>query len=185
MRFDEYCVRRSRLSIQKYQRSVERQVAAEDQLKRIDIRAPQGGVVHQLAVHTISGVISPSEPLMLIVPEGDELTVEARIAPPDIDQLVVGQRAVLRFAAFNQRTTPEIDAVLSKVSADIAQDQKTGLAFYVARLAMPADEIARLKGLRLVPGMPVEVFIKTDQRTVMSYLVKPLHDQIMKAFRER
>ena len=164
---------------------VERQVAAEDQLKRIDIRAPQDGVVHQLAVHTIGGVVSASEPLMLIVPEGDELTVEARIAPPDIDQLAVGQPAVLRFAAFNQRTTPEINAVVSKLSADIAQDPKSGSSFYLARLAMPREEVDRLEGLRLVPGMPVEAFIKTRERTVMSYLLKPLHDQIVKAFRER
>jgi HlyD family secretion protein len=164
---------------------VERQVAAEDQLKRIDIRAPQSGMVHQLAVHTVGGVINPSEPLMLIVPEGDELTVEARIPPQDIDQLALGQRAVLRFAAFNQRTTPEIAGVVAKISADITQDPKTGAAFYVLRIAMPREEIARLNGLKLVPGMPVETFVQTGERTVMSYLVKPLHDQIMKAFRER
>ena len=153
---------------------VERQVAAEDQLKRIDIRAPQSGVVHQLAVHTVGGVINPSEPLMLIVPEGDELTVEARVAPQDIDQLALGQPAVLRFAAFNQRTTPEIVGVVAKISADVALDPKTGAAFYVLRIAMPREEIARLGGLKLVPGMPVETFVQTGERTVMSYLVKPL-----------
>src|SRR5206468_2864044 len=102
-------------------------------------RAPQSGVVHQLAVHTVGGVINPSEPLMLIVPEGDELTVEARIAPQDIDQLALGQRAVLRFAAFNQRTTPEIVGVVAKISADVTQDQKTGAAFYVLRIVMPRE----------------------------------------------
>jgi membrane fusion protein, type I secretion system len=164
---------------------VERQVAAEDQLKRVDIRAPQSGVVLQLAVHTVGGVINPSEPLMLIVPEGDELTVEARVAPQDIDQLALGQPAVLRFAAFNQRTTPEIVGVVAKISADVTQDPKTGAAFYVLRITMPREQIARLGGLKLVPGMPVETFVQTGERTVMSYLVKPLHDQIMKAFRER
>ena len=122
---------------------------------------------------------------MLIVPEGDELTVEARVAPQDIDQLALGQPAVLRFAAFNQRTTPEIVGVVAKISADVALDPKTGAAFYVLRIAMPREEIARLGGLKLVPGMPVETFVQTGERTVMSYLVKPLHDQIMKAFRER
>jgi HlyD family secretion protein len=164
---------------------VERKVAAEDQLKKVDIRAPQDGFVHQLAVHTIGGVVTPGEPIMLIVPEQDELTVEARIPPQEIDQLRVGQKAVLRFAAFNQRTTPEINGWVSRISADISQDQKSGVNYYLVRLTMPAAEVARLGELKLIPGMPVEVFIQTDQRTVMSYLVKPLQDQILKAFRER
>jgi membrane fusion protein, type I secretion system len=164
---------------------VERRVAAEDQLKRIDIRAPQAGVVHQLNVHTVGGVVTASEPLMLIVPETDELTVEAKIAPQNIDQLAVGQRATLRFSAFNQRTTPELNGVVTVISADIAQDQKTGATYYVVRISMPAEEVARLGALKLVAGMPVEAFVRTDDRTVMSYLVKPLHDQIVKAFRER
>jgi len=164
---------------------VERKVAAEDQLKRIDIRSPQRGTVHQISIHTVGGVISPSEQLMLIVPEDDLLTVEVRIAPQDIDQLRVGQRATLRFAAFNQRTTPEINGVVSRISADTAFDQKTGSSYYLGRIALPKEELARLEGLKVIPGMPVEAFIQTDTRSVMSYLVKPLHDQIVKAFRER
>jgi membrane fusion protein, type I secretion system len=164
---------------------VERKVAAEDQLKRVDIRAPQDGFVHQLAMHTVGGVVTPGEPIMLIVPEQDELTVEARIAPQDIDQLRVGQHATLRFSTFNQRTTPEINGWVSRISADVAQDQKSGVNYYLVRLTMPAAEVARLGELKLIPGMPVEVFIQTGQRTVMSYLVKPLQDQIAKAFRER
>ena len=164
---------------------VERKVAAEDQLKRIDIRAPQDGMVHQLSVHTVGGVITASEPIMLIVPEADDLTVEAKVPPQNIDQLRLGQPATLRFAAFNQRTTPEINGTITRIGADLTQDQKTGAAFYVVRITMPAEEIARLGGLKLVPGMPVEAFVQTDSRTVMSYLVKPLHDQIVKAFRER
>lgn len=164
---------------------VERKVAAEDQLKRVDLRSPQNGVVHQLSVHTIGGVIGPSELLMLIVPENDALTVEVRIAPQDIDQLRLGQRVSLRFSAFNQRTTPEITGTLSRISADISQDQKTGASYYVGRIQLPAVEIERLAGLKLLPGMPVEAFIQTADRTVLSFLVKPLHDQITKAFRER
>ena len=122
---------------------------------------------------------------MLIVPNSDELTVEARVAPQDIDQIASGQSAVLRFAAFNQGTTPEIMGVVSRVSADVSHDSRTGATYYVARVAMPAKEVARLKGLKLVPGMPVEVFIQTNERSVFSYLVKPMHDQIFKAFRER
>jgi HlyD family secretion protein len=164
---------------------VERRVAAEDQLRRIDIRAPQDGVVHQLAIHTVGGVASATEPLMLIVPEADELSVETRIVPQDIDQLMYGQPAVIRFAAFNQRTTPEITGVVTRISADTTQDARSGVSFYVVRIGLPGEELARLNGLQLVPGMPVEAFIRTSDRTVVSYLVKPLTDQITKAFRER
>jgi HlyD family secretion protein len=164
---------------------VERKITAEDQLKRIDIRAPQDGTVLQLAVHTIGGVINAGEQLMLVVPAADKLIVEAKIAPQNIDQVKVGQSAVLRFSAFEMRTTPEIFGTITVVSADTAQDQKTGTYFYTVRVEIPAEQIARLEGLRLVPGMPVEAFIQSDERTIISYLVKPLKDQIMKAFRER
>ena len=105
---------------------IERKVAAEDQLKRVEIRAPQDGVVHQLAVHTVGGVVSPSDPIMLIVPEADALSVEAKVSPQDIDQLRLGQSAGLRFSAFNQRTTPEISGTISRVSADVSTDQRSG-----------------------------------------------------------
>lgn len=164
---------------------VEKRIAAEDQLKRVAIRAPQDGVVHQLAIHTVGGVIGPGETVMLIVPRSDGLTVEARIQPQDIDQVRIGHRAVLRFTAFNQRTTPEISGEVSLVSADISQDQKTWASFYTVRIRPAAAELERLKGLRLVPGMPVESFVQTGERTVISYLTKPLIDQINKAWRER
>jgi HlyD family secretion protein len=164
---------------------VERRVAAEDQLMRTDIRAPQSGVVHQLMVHTIGGVITASEPAMLIVPEADDLTVEVRLPPQQIDQLALGQPAVLRFSAFNQRTTPEINGTVVRISGDIVADQKSGATYYLVHIATPPEEIARLDGLKLLPGMPVEAFIQTEARTVLSYLVKPLRDQVVKAFRER
>jgi HlyD family secretion protein len=164
---------------------LERKVAAEDQLMRIDIRAPQSGIVHQLNVHTVGGVITASEPAMLIVPEADDLTVEVKLPPQNIDQLVLGQPAVLRFSAFNQRTTPEINGVVKRISGDIVQDQKSGATYYLIHISTPIDEIARLDGLKLLPGMPVDAFIQTGNRTVLSYLTKPLHDQITKAFRER
>ena len=163
----------------------ERKIAAQDQLSRIDIRAPQSGFVHQLAIHTVGGVAAPGEPLMLIVPEGDDLAVEVKVAPPDIDQVASGQKAVLRFSAFNQRTTPEVEGVVHNVSADITQDRASGATYYIARIAMPQDELARLDGLKLVPGMPVEAFIRTGERTVLSFLVRPLEEQIAKSFRER
>jgi HlyD family secretion protein len=164
---------------------IERKVTAEDQLKRVDIRAPQGGVVHQLSVHTVGGVVSPAEPVMLIVPEADLLTVEAKVSPQDIDQLYVGQTASLRFTAFNQRMTPEIQGTVSRISADVTSDQRTGQNFYTARVSIIADELARLGRVKLLPGMPAEIFAKTYDRSVLSYFTKPLSDQIVRAFRER
>ena len=164
---------------------VERKIAAEDQLKRIDLRAPQDGVVHQLSIHTVGGVITPGEPVMLIVPVADDLQVEAKINPQDIDQLRYGQNAVLRFSAFNQRTTPEINGQLTRISSDITQDQKTGAAYYTIRVSVPEAELARLGNVKLIPGMPVETYVQTGQRTIMSYLTKPLTDQMNRAFREK
>jgi HlyD family secretion protein len=162
----------------------EKRVAAQDMLKRIEIRAPQTGKVHELSVHTVGGVISPGEPIMLIVPDADALTVEVRVSPQDIDQISVGQAAGLRFTAFNQRSTPELTGQVLRVSADVVVDPKTGVSFFTARIAVLPEEIAKLGSVRLVPGMPVEAFIRTNERTVLSYLVRPLYDQMMKAFRD-
>ena len=117
----------------------ERKVAAEDQLKRIDIRAPQDGVVHELAVHTIGGVIAPGAVIMLIVPDADSLVVEAKVDPADIDQLHLEQQAVLRFTAFNRRETPELTGVVEDISADLTEDERTGASYYVIRLSIPED----------------------------------------------
>ena len=164
---------------------VERKVAAEDQLKRTDIRAPQDGTVFQLAVHTIGGVITAGDPIMLIVPEADNLSVEVKVNPQDIDQLQLNQKAILRFSAFNIRTTPEIEGVVTRISADTSTDQRTGQSYYTVRIAMPADQIERLGEVKLLPGMPVEAFMQTRDRTMLSYLIKPLHDQFLRAFREK
>jgi HlyD family secretion protein len=164
---------------------VEKKVAAEDLLRRVDLRAPIDGIVHQLAVHTVGGVIAPGEVAMLIVPEADALEVEVKVQPQDIDQIRQGQQAVLRFTAFSQRTTPELIGEIARLSADVSEDQKTGARYYTLRIAVPTSELARLGELRLVPGMPVESFVQTNSRTVMSYLVKPLSDQASRAFREK
>ena len=164
---------------------IERKATAEDQLKRVDIRAPQDGVIHQLAVHTVGGVVSPADPVMLIVPEADLLTVEAKISPQDIDQLYPGQTANLRFSAFNQRTTPEIQGIISRISADVSSDQRTGQNFYTARVSIAPEELARLGNIKLLPGMPADVFARTYDRSILSYFIKPLSDQIVRAFRER
>jgi HlyD family secretion protein len=166
---------------------VERKVAAEDQLKRIEIRAPQSGFVHQLSVHTVGGVINAGEPIMLIVPEADALVVEARLAPQDIDQVHTGQHVSLRFSAFSQRTTPEIFGTLSRISADLTREAQAqaSVSYYTARITIPGLEIEKLEGKSLIPGMPVEVFIQTGSRTALSYLLKPFDDQVARAFKER
>ena len=127
---------------------IERRVAAEDQLKRIDIRSPSAGYVHQLAVHTIGGVISPAEPAMLIVPDNEELNLEARVMPQDIDQLAIGQHAVVRVHASNARTTPELNGTVTRISADVSSDQQTGMTYYTIRVALPREEIQRLGALQ-------------------------------------
>jgi HlyD family secretion protein len=163
----------------------ERKITAEDQLQRVDIRAPQDGTVFQMTVHTVGGVVTPGEPIMLIVPDADSLIVEAKISPQDIEQVQLAQKAVLRFSAFSAQTTPEITGRVTRISADISSDQRTGQSFYTVRISLDPQEIEKLGNVKLVPGMPVECFVQTGERTVMSYLLKPLRDQMARTFREK
>ncbi|CAM3381413.1 HlyD family type I secretion periplasmic adaptor subunit [Thalassospira profundimaris] len=163
---------------------MQREIALRDQLRRIDIRAPYDGTVYQMAVHTVGGVIGPGDRLMGIVPDQDELVIEAHVNPRDIEQVMLGQDAMLRFTAFNQSTTPELSGQVSFVSADLDRDELTGETFYIVRVSITAGEVAKLDGRELVPGMPVETFLATGQRTALSYLLKPLSDQFARAFRE-
>lgn len=162
----------------------ERAVSQNDRLGRMEIRAPQNGIVHELAVHTVGGVVTPAEPIMMIVPDGQALNIEVRIAPHEIDQVHIGQDVRLRFTAFNQRTTPERKGKISFVSADVSIDPKTRTEFYVATVAVEDEGAFTVAGQKVLPGMPVEAFITTRQRTALSYFVKPLTDQISRAFRE-
>jgi HlyD family secretion protein len=162
---------------------IERRVAAMDQFNRIELRAPQAGIVHQKTVHTVGGVVSAGEQLMLIVPEKDGLVVETRIEPQMIDRLRLGQSVILRFSAFSSATMPDLFGVLTRVSADLARDQQTGATFYVARVSLTQEELAKLSGKVLVPGMPVETFIQTGSRTALAYLLKPIEDQLNRSFR--
>jgi HlyD family secretion protein len=163
----------------------ERRVGAEDQLRRIEIRAPITGIVHQLAVHTVGGVVNQTEPLMLIVPETDRLIVEVRIQPQDIDQVHMGQETRVRFTAFNQRTTPELTGKLFRIASDVTKDPQTGFNYFSGAVTLPDDELKRLQGLKLIPGMPADAFVKTGERTFASYITKPLTDQMQRSFRER
>ena len=164
---------------------VERKVTAEDQLRRIEIRAPQDGMVLQSTVHTVGGVITAGDAIMMIVPQSDDLSVEAKVNPQDIDKLQIGQKTVLRLSALNQHTMPELNGVVSRVSPDVTTDQRTGQSHYTIRVSLPLQEVARLGEVKLIPGMPVEAFVQTGDRTMLSYLMKPLSDQLMRSFRER
>jgi HlyD family secretion protein len=164
---------------------VERKVTAEDQLRRVDIRAPQDGMVLQSTVHTVGGVITAGDAIMMIVPQADDLQVEAKVDPKAIDKLQIGQKTLMRLTAFNQRTTPELNGLVTRVSPDVTTDQRTGQSYYTIRVSLPPAEVARLGDVKLIPGMPVEAFVQTGDRTMLSYLMKPLNDQLMRSFRER
>ena len=161
---------------------VGRRTAAIDQLQHLDIRAPQDGIVHELAVHAKGAVVSPGEPLLLIVPDSDRLVAEVRVTPGDIDKVAPDQSVILRFPSFNQRTTPEVGAHVARIAADVTSDTRS-LPYYTVQIALPADP--RIADTTLKPGMPVDAYIATGERTMLSYLLKPLTDQMNRAFREK
>lgn len=162
----------------------EQRVAAQEQLDMTVLTAPQTGVVHQLAISTAGGVVGTGDVLMLVVPVADRLVVDARLKPTDVDQVSAGGEARLRFPAFNQRITPEIAGRIDFVAADTTSDPQSGQVFYTMRILVTDEELRRLREFVLVPGMPVEVFVRTGDRSVISILVKPLLDQLNRAFRE-
>ena len=160
--------------------AVQRSIESRDQLTKTEIRSPQQGVIYQLTVHAAGGVISPGEAIMMVVPDGDTLAVEAKISPTDIDQVFIGQKANLRFSAFNARTTPEADGEIEFISPDLITDQRSGASYYTAKVKV----VSGADKLKLLPGMPAEAFIQTGDRSVLSYIAKPLADQLARAFKE-
>ena len=142
-------------------------------------------MVHQLAVHTVGGVIRAGDTVLQIVPDSENLLVEARLQPNDIDQVRTGQKAFVRLSAFNQRVTPQLIGEVSYVSADTSHDQQSNAAYFSVRVTLPEQERRKLAGLQLVAGMPAEVFMQTGSRSMISYLVKPITDQLARAFVER
>lgn len=162
----------------------ERRRALTEQVSRLDIRAPVSGIVQELQVTTPRSVIRPADPILYLIPQDRPLVVAARIATINIDEVHPGQEVVLRFSSFSSRTTPEIDGILSRVSADTLIDQATQIPYYRAEVTIPPDQLDKLKGLDLVPGMPVEVYVQTGERSPIAYLVKPLSDYFTRAFRE-
>lgn len=163
----------------------ERRIAAEDQLRRVEIRAPVAGMIHQMSAHTVGGIIGPGEAVMMIVPANDQLTLEAKVLPTEYDQVLMGQPAIVRIHAFNQRTTPELNGTVSRIASDVVRDPQSGQTYYPIRIMIPRDQIERLAPYRIVAGMQAEVFLHTSERTPFAFLLKPLTDQFAKAFRER
>jgi HlyD family secretion protein len=161
----------------------ERIVASQDRLSRMVIRSPISGVINELAVNSVNGVIAPKETLMSIVPDSADLVVEAKLSPTDIDQAVAGQPARLRFSAFNQRTTPEVAGTVETIGAAATLEQATGQTYYLSTIAITGG-LKQIAGKPIVPGMPVEVFLSTGERSAFSYLIKPFTDQMMRSFRE-
>ena len=163
---------------------VERKLSLEETLSRMDVRAPMSGVVHGLTVHALRSVVRPADPILYVVPTDSPLVISSRIEAIHVDQVHVGQDASLRFSTFDQRTTPEIFGKVVKVSADVFQDEVSGISYYSAEIEPNVGEMERLGDVELLPGMPVEAFIKTADRSPLSYLTKPFTDYFNRAFRE-
>lgn len=163
----------------------ENRTAKLETLSRMDITAPVPGIVLGLQVHALKSVIKPADPLLFIIPQENDLVIKTQISPTQIDQVHIGQVAHIRFGAFDHRTTPEIFGHVTKVAADVLQDQRTGATYYQAEIKPDAGEMAKLGDKQVIPGMPVETFIQTSERSPLEYLVKPLADYFNKAFRER
>ena len=163
----------------------ERRAAADFQLGRMNIRSPATGTVFELNFHTVGGVVQPGDTIMKIVPEADALLVEAKLSPTDVDQVTVGQHAVIVLSAFDSRTTPQLDGTVQFVAAEASEDQRTGLPYYSVRVELNPGQLDRLPDdLDLMPGMPAEIFISTGSQTVVAYLIRPLANQIRRAWRE-
>lgn len=162
-----------------------RRKALGDEISRLDIRAPVAGVIYGSTAETLRGVVRAAEPILYIVPQNVSLIARAQIDAAKIDQVHVGQSATMHFSAFDSRTTPVVAGKVTKVSADIFTDERTGHAYYRADIALDETVLAELQGRRLVPGMPVEAFIATEDRSAFTYFAKPLADYFNRAFRER
>jgi HlyD family secretion protein len=162
----------------------ERLVSAEARLKRMSITSPADGIVYQMAVHTEGGVIAPGETLMLLIPQGDDLVLQAQVRPQDVDQVVEGQAAQIRFPGFNARTTPEVAGEVVQVAADTTKIDNQTPPFYAVRLRISADELKKLGVNKLRPGMNAQAFIQTESQSPLQYLVRPLIEQIKYAMTE-
>lgn len=164
---------------------VERRAAAEFQLERIDLRAPAAGIVHQLAVHTIGGVLQAGDVAMLIVPGEEALDLEVRVRPSDIDQIAYGQPVRIKVQGGHQASNPDLTGTVARIGADVSRDERDGHSYYTVRIAVPQAELDRLGPLRVIAGMQAEALIETARRTPLDFLLKPFTTQLDRAFRER
>jgi HlyD family type I secretion membrane fusion protein len=164
---------------------IERESTTKRTLELTELRSPVAGTVTELRVHTAGGVVSPGEVLMEIVPSDDRLSVEARVLPQDIDRVAIGQATGVKVHAFNSRTSPELNGSVRYVAADATADPRTEMSYFVVKVEVAAEEIARLGDQRLQPGMQADIFIRTGERTFLGYLMQPLMDSFSKAWRER
>ncbi|OED49416.1 hypothetical protein AB838_06925 [Rhodobacteraceae bacterium (ex Bugula neritina AB1)] len=155
------------------------------QLGRIDIRAPEAGIVHEMQVTTIGGVVAPGADILQIVPQDSGLDFEVRVDPTAADQVYQGQPARVVLSAFDRQTTPELVGKVAVISPGVVRDERTGLDFYRLKLTVTPEELARLDGsIEVLPGMPIEVYLGTGERTVLSYLTQPLASHLRRTFRE-
>ncbi len=182
--FKEEVVTNLREAVMKGEELVLQIVTARKQLERIEILSPVDGVVHEMQVFNTGGVVPPGETILQVIPVSEGLDFEVRVDPNAIDQVVQGQRAKIVFSAFSTRSAPEIFGTVSGISPSSVTDPKTGQSFYRVTLAIPPAELARLDGHEILPGMPIETFLQTGDRSVLSYLTRPLSDQLRRAFRD-
>ncbi|UTL89819.1 HlyD family type I secretion periplasmic adaptor subunit [Pseudomonas fluorescens] len=162
----------------------EKEAALRDRLSRVVIRAPESGMVLDMKVHTIGGVVSPATPLLDIVPASSELVIEAKVATKDIDRLELGKTADIRFSAFNQATTPVIEGTLTRISADSLTEERTGDPYYLVRVKVTEDGMKKLGSRKLQPGMPADVLINAGDRTMLQYLLKPARNMFAESLIE-
>ncbi|HEK1692444.1 HlyD family type I secretion periplasmic adaptor subunit [Pseudomonas sp. TWI672] len=162
----------------------EKEAALRDRLSRVVIRAPESGMVLDMKVHTIGGVVSAATPLLDIVPASSELVIEAKVATKDIDRLELGKTADIRFSAFNQATTPVIEGTLTRISADSLTEERTGDQYYLVRVKVSEDGMKKLGNRKLQPGMPADVLINAGDRTMLQYLLKPARNMFAESLIE-
>lgn len=162
----------------------EQRKAVAKKIARLDMRAPLDGIIHGLQIHTIGSVVRPADPIMFVVPQDNLLRITAKVDAQHVDSVFVGQYAVLRFPSFDARTTPELHAEVTRVSADILTDDRTGIQFYTAEITPRPGEIELMANRALLPGMPVEAYIQTESRSPLNYMLKPFLDYAERAFRE-
>ena len=162
----------------------ERSRALAARIAALDIRAPVSGIVLGLQTRAPGVILAPAEIVLYIIPQDRPFVVEARISPTDVDEVAVGQTATLHLVAFDRNTTPDLDGRVTSLSADAFHDQSGDVFFYRAEIEIPMAEVEKLGSAPLIPGMPVEVFLQTGDRTLFSYLLRPFHAFFDRAFRE-